>query len=110
MQSSMERPCPGERVIFTCTVSSRTHRWEASALSLPRPIGVLDQGSIISDPPFQFNVTEVTASNITSTAIVTATADLNGTLVLCQDNDGILPIQSSTITIIGEYCNVYPYK
>ena len=57
---------------------------------------------MISDPPFQFTVTEVMTGHITSTATVTVTADLNGTLIVCRDGIGILPDQISTIRIIGE--------
>ena len=102
----MERPCPGESVAFTCTISSLAHQWSVPSLAigifqslLPR-----DQGRVISNPPFQFNVTEVmTGSNIISTATVNATADLNGTTVLCQDGIGMLPNQNNTINIIGKY-------
>ena len=111
LQSSVERPCPGMNVTFTCTISSLSHRWEASGLDMPRSLVPGDRGGVISDPPFQFNVTEVvTGSNIISTATVSATIDLNDTLVVCQDGLGMLPDQSSTINIIGEYCNVYAYK
>ena len=59
-----------------------------------------DQGQGTSDPPFQFSVTELrTCTSITSTATVTTTSDLNGTLVLCQDGIGMLPDQNSTITL-----------
>ena len=58
---------------------------------------------MVSNPPFQFNVTEVMTGSITSSATVTATVDLNGTVVVCWDGIGMLPDQSSTITIIGEH-------
>ena len=58
----------------------------------------------MSDPPFQFSVTEVVSGiSITSTATVTATADLNGTLVVCQDGIGMLPDQNSTINLNGKH-------
>ena len=111
LQSSVERPCPGESVTFTCTIPSLGHQWDIPFHSMSQRVAARDQGGIISAPPFQFNVTEVTASNIRSTATVNATADLNGTLVSCQDSIlGMLPIQNSTINIIGEYCDVYAYK
>ena len=100
----MERPCPGESVTFTCTISSLAHQWSVPSLGIIQSILPRDQGRVVSKPPFQFNVTEVmTGSNIISTATVTATADLNGTIVLCQDGIGTLPDQRSTITIIGEH-------
>ena len=104
LQSSVERPCPGENVTFTCTISSLAHQWSVPSLGIIQSILPRDQGRAISNTPFQFNVTEVmTGSNIISTATVTATSDLNGTIVVCQDGVGMLPDQSSTITIIGEH-------
>ena len=109
LQSSVERPCPGDRVIFTCTVPSLAHRWSVPSLNNSRSLLPGDQGQVISDPPFQFSVTEVrTGTSITSTATVTATADLNGTLVVCQDGIGIEPDQNSTINLrgkLGVTCN-----
>ena len=104
LQSSVERPCPGESVTFTCTISSLAHRWQVSVFDITRSVIPRDQGGVISEPPFQFNVTEVIpGTSITSTATVTATAGLNGTLVVCQDGLGILPDQSSIIHIRGEH-------
>ena len=87
---------------FTCTVPSIAHRWEASGLVMPRSVTPRDRGGVIYDPPFQFNVTGIIAnSSITSTATVTATEDLNGILIVCQDGIGSLPDQSSTINVKG---------
>ena len=78
---------------------------------MPRSLVPSDQGEVVSDPPFQFNVTDVvTGSYITSTATVSATTDLNGTLIACQDGVGMLPDQCNIINIIGEYCSLYAYK
>ena len=100
----MERPCPEESIEFTCTVASLAHLWTVPSLSITESLLPNNQGQVISDPPFQFSVTEVrTGTSITSTATVTATADLNGTLVMCQDGIGSLPAQTSTINLRGEY-------
>ena len=102
LQSSVERPCPGERVTFTCTLSSIRHYWSVPSLGITRTLLPNDQGQGTSDPPFQFSVTKLrTCTSITSTATVTTTSDLNGTLVLCQDGIGMLPDQNSTITLRG---------
>ena len=104
LQSSVERPCPGESITFTCTISSLAHRWRVSVFGITRSLVPGDQGGVISEPPFQFNVTEVIpGTSIKSTATVTATAGLNGTLVVCQDGLGILLDQSSIIHIRGEH-------
>ena len=103
LQSSVERSCPGETVTFTCTVPSIAHLWQVSVFGITRSFIPVDQGGVISDPPFQFNVTEVrTGTSITSTATVTATADLNGTLIVCRDGLGMLSDQSSIINVRGE--------
>ena len=88
---------------FTCTIPSVGHQWDIPSLGISRSLLPRDQGRVLSDhPPFQFTVTEVMTGSITSTATVTATTDLNGTVVLCRDGVGMLPNQSSTINIIGE--------
>ena len=87
---------------FTCTIPSLGHQWNIQSLGISRSLLRHDQGRVISDHPFQFNVTEVMTGSITSTATVTATADLNGTLLVCQDGVGTLPDQSSIINLIGE--------
>ena len=104
LQSSVERPCPGERVTFTCRISSPAHRWQVSVFGITRSLVPGDRGGVISESPFQFNVTDVIpGTSITSTATVIATAGLNGTLVVCQDGLGILPDQSSIINIRGKH-------
>ena len=103
LQSSVERPCPGESVIFTCTISSLAHRWEVPSHDIIQSLLPRDQGRVISEPPFQFNLIEVMTGSITSTATVNAIPDLNGTTVLCQDGIGMLPDQSSSINIIGKH-------
>ena len=105
LQSSVERPCPGESVTFTCTIPSLGHQWNIQSLDISRSLLRRDQGRVITDhPPFQLNVTEVIpGTSITSTATVNATADLNGTVVVCQDGVGTLPDQSSAINLRGEY-------
>ena len=104
LQSSVERPCPGESVTFICTISSLAHQWNIPSLNITRSLLPGSWGRVITNhPPFHFNVTEVMTGSITSTATVTATVDLNGTVVVCRDGIGKLPDQSSTITIIGEH-------
>ena len=110
LQSSVERPCPGESVTFTCTIPSDGHQWNIPSLDITFEVVRRDQGRVITNhPPFQFNVTEVMTGSITSTATVTATVDLNGTIVVCRDGIGMLPDQSSTIKLSGEVC-LHAYK
>ena len=104
MQSSVERPCPGKSVIFTCTLESTAHQWEVPSLGIIRSLTPADQDIVISDTPFVFIVTKVvTGTSITSTATVNATADLNGTLVVCQDGNLILAEKNNTINILGKH-------
>ena len=94
---------------FTCTVLSLAHVWIIPSLGITRSLTPISQGDgVISDPPFEFNVTEVVpGTSITSTATVNVTADLNGTLVVCQDGLGMLPDQSITINLQGEHGIMY---
>ena len=105
LQSSVERPCPGERVTFTCTIPSVGHQWKIPSLKITRELLPSSHGRVITDhPPFQFTVTEVIPGvSITSTGTVTATIDLNGTLVVCRDGIGMEREQRNTIGIIGEH-------
>ena len=104
LQSSVERPCPGETVTFTCTLSSLSHQWVVSSLNIDRTFAPVGLGNVIPDGPFEFNVTEVVpGTSITSTATFNATANLNGTLVLCQDGNLVLPNQNATIILRGEH-------
>ena len=88
---------------FTCTVASLAHQWRISFLGITRALFPSSEGQVISDPPFQFNVTEVrTGTSITSTATVNITEELNGTLIVCEDGNLVLPDQNSTINLRGE--------
>ena len=99
----MQRPCPGESVTLTCTIPSLGHQWDIPFLNISRSLLSRDQGRVFSDAQFQFAVTEVmTGTSIKSTATVTVTTRLNGTLIVCRDGIGMLPEQSSIINIIGE--------
>ena len=89
---------------FTCTIPSNGHQWAIPFLNISRSVLPRDKGRVISDPPFQFTVTEVvTGTSIKSTATVIVTTELNGTLVVCRDGIGMLPDQNSTINIIGKH-------
>ena len=106
LQSSVERPCPGETVTFTCTIESSAHLWVIPSLDIYRSLLAGDQGQVLSDPPFQFTVTKVMAGSITSTTIVNATTNLNATLVVCRDGTRIFADQNTTINIIGEHAGI----
>ena len=113
LQSSVERPCPGQNVTFTCTIPSLAHRWEVPSLGItPRSLTPSDLNGVSPDPPFQFAVIEVIpGTSITSTATVTATANLNGTNVFCRDGNLLLPDpQNATIVVIGEWSLNYTYR
>ena len=109
LQSSVERQCPGESVTFTCTIPSNGHQWNIPSLTITCELVRRDQGRVITNHPFQFTVTEVMTGSITSTATVTATVDLNGTVVVCRDGIGMETEQHSTIKLSGELC-LHAYK
>lgn len=92
---------PGENVTFTCRIQSLAHRWEIPSLHIERSLVVADQGVVIPDPPVQFEVTDVIpGTSITSTVMVTATADLNGTNFLCRDGYQVVQAPQSNILIV----------
>ena len=87
---------------FTCTVSSLVHQWSVPSFNISQALNATDNNAF-SDPPFEFGVFMVDqGTSITSIARVTATEDLNGTLVLCRDGIGMEPEQNITINIRGE--------
>ena len=90
--------------MFTCATQSISHRWEVPSLSIAWSLTPADKDTVYTDTPFVFTVTEVvTGTSITLTATVNATADLNGTLVVCQDGDLILAEKNDTINILGKH-------
>ena len=102
----MERPCPGDRVEFTCTISSDRHLWEVPNITQ----GLLRNSTPISVPPFEFAVVERMPDSITSIAVVIITTPLtevlNGTLILCRDGIGTEPEQNTAINLRGEHADV----
>ena len=103
LQSSVEKPCPGERMTFTCTISSVGHQWNIPSLNITCELLPSSQGRVITDSPFQFTATEVMTGSITSTATVNTTVDLHGTPVVCRDSVRRETEQHNTINIIGEH-------
>jgi len=107
LQSSVETLCPGDRVTFTCTISSTSHQWVVSSLGIDRTLAPVNQGGVITDPPFQFMVTvAIPGTSIISTATVNASENLNNTFVSCRDGNVIRPDQNNTIIIIGERAEI----
>ena len=89
---------------FTCTIPSVGHQWHIPFLNISRSLLPNDQGRVFSDAQFHFTITDVVmGTSIKSTATVTVTTELNGTLVVCRDGIGMLPDQNSSINILGEH-------
>ena len=97
--------CPGERVIFTCTVSSNAHDWRIfNGISEQEIALVTPNRPNATNLGFQLTRVGTAVNPITSTATVTTTADLNGTVILCR-NELVPPNlleQNTTVSIIGE--------
>lgn len=92
---------PGENVTFTCTIQSLAHQWEIPFLRIQRSLVAADQGHVIPNTPVWFAVIEVIrGTSITSTAMVTATANLNGTIFLCRDGNQVIQAPQSNILIV----------
>ena len=101
--------CPGERVRFTCNVSSSTHDWRINNGSAEQAIGIVFPSTPTrTNLGFELTIVDPTASPITSTATVTTSTVLNGTVIVC--NNGLLPpnrlVQNTTVNIIGELVGV----
>ena len=47
----MERPCPGENVTFTCTISAPGHQWNILSHGIFQSLLPRDQGRVIFNPP-----------------------------------------------------------
>ena len=79
------------------------HQWSVLSFNITQALHATDMNSFF-DPPFEFGVFMVDqGTSITSIARVTATENLNGTLVLCRDGAGMEPEQNITINLSGEY-------
>ena len=87
---------------FQCKIPSVGHQWDIPSLNITRDLLPISEGRVITDPPFQFTVTEEITGNITSTATVTATVDLNGTQVVCRDGVERKTEHLYTIKLRGE--------
>ena len=98
--------CAGGRVTFTCTVDSdNVHDWIIRNGSINQEIDtVTPVAPNAANLGFTLTVLDITAAPITSTATVSATTDLNGTVIVC--NNALLGTnrleQNATIDIIGK--------
>ena len=102
--------CPGEQVVFTCTVSSATHVWSITSESNPSDTFVVSVTTLDSNPiPPNMNYSfsgsvNASAQVIVSTATVIATPSIGTINVRCQapfvnsDDD----VQSVQAEFLGE--------
>ena len=101
--------CPGERVVFTCTVNSATHTWNITSESNPsNPVAVSVTPQVPNPISPNMNYTfdgSVNGNVIVSTATVIATPSIGTINVRCQtpivnsDDD----VQSVRAEFLGEY-------
>ena len=97
----MANLCPGERVEFMCALSTfGENQWQIPSLGIQQTIYRVQN---ISVPPFRFIAWS--GMMMSSSAIVTATEDLNGTLVLCWD-DYYTENVNITMNIIGKHSEI----
>ncbi len=89
--------CPGTNVTFTCSVSFLVLRWEyngddeiTGGGGVPDPIG-----------PFALEIVEANATFISSTATVTATGALDGTVITCT-NPLTMESQDGTVNVTSK--------
>ena len=101
--------CPGEEVVFTCrTTNSPSLSWISDQFSselVLRFVTISPQNTPRVDGSFTATLTEVIVNpnmmlfaNFTSTLAVTATVELSGTVIECNDQ---LVTQSQTLLVAG---------
>ena len=98
--------CPGELVVFTCTVNNASHYWNISSETnasdsftvLITPQNLLSQNRSFSFAGF------VNGSAIITNATVIGTPSIGTTNVICQDspNNTRINVQSVQATFIGK--------
>jgi len=107
IMSCLLLPClvrvnPGGIASLNCTVPSLSHWWNVSSRDGGRSLTQADQNRVIQDPPFNFSVL-THGSSITSVAVATVSAELNGIIVSCRDAFGVVPdVQTWVILVTGE--------
>ena len=101
--------CPGEAVEIQCNISFTHHRWRITFLNIVADLNNNNQREVM--PPFTFNVEGVIIENgrvqaIVSTATTTASAQINGTTVSCENGLLVVPDPNPvqlTIKVAGNY-------
>ncbi len=79
---------------FTCSVSTFGLRWEYAG----NAVSLTVMGEIATLGPFTLEVTESNATVISSTATVTATGALDGTVITCT-NPLTMESQDGTVNV-----------
>ena len=88
MQHGRNYSCPGEQIVFTCTVNSATHVWNITSENNPSNsflVAITPQAlnSISPNPSYSFDGS-VNGNVIVSTATVVATPSIGTVNVRCQ--------------------------
>ena len=90
---NLDRPCPGDTVVYTCTVSGTTLQWNIPGLfdhPLAYTVGFPETfvGSVLSDQnsSCESNLTAIGANSLTSTLTITASNDTvqSGSTIVCS--------------------------
>ncbi len=103
---SVERPCPLETVIFTCTVTGSSMRWDPSDIGhiTVRADTANLNVSTLPVPGYTVTLTAFTDTTITSTLSRTAE---DGISVECADLPTGNTIGSTTISLAGKLLQLY---
>ena len=108
--------CPGERVVFTCTLNHDTHEWiitqqsdlSSSVVAAVTP-GVIMNGGVNSSDALYFFDGFINGSVIVSTATVVVTPSIGTIDVRCQRpiiTNNATDVQSVQTVFMGKYCNL----
>ncbi len=99
---SVERPCPMETVIFTCTAPGDSLRWVPSDVSAPITILSTADLNVPQETQPGYTLTLIAFSSTTLTSTLSRIAE-NGITVSCVGFDPTLnTIGSATIQLVGE--------
>ena len=93
---------------FTCTVSSNAFQWEVPDLSISESLVAGDLGIPMVVNPFVFTITSFDPGppvQSVSSASVTVTAMLNGTVIQCIDGSGPNGESDDTIMLVIGECS-----
>lgn len=95
--------CVGQSIMLNCDIEAASHVWRTSVTSRQTEI-IPNAPFNPDDPPFLYFFASIKSErNFVTSATVSATADLNGTVVSCGGSDNSTSFLNATILVFGEF-------